>query len=196
MLTHARFVRDTLDEKGFTETESSLNEWNYGAEGHSHLEKKTMVGASYVAAVMASLQNSGTVDTAMYYVASIASSYNGLFRMEDHRLMKPYYVLCAWGDLWSLGQYHKPEMDTDTLYCCAASDGEKTGILLANRTEADQQAEIRLDGLACGQVVKFYLLDAQKDMELTRTEIFRGDTVVPVVSIPGQSVVYVTTEKE
>lgn len=198
VLTHARFVRDTLDAKGFTETESSLNEWNYGPEGHSHLEKKTMTGATYVAAVMSELQASGIVDTAMYYVASAASSYNGLFRMEDSKAMKPYYVLCAWGDLWDMGQYHEAAGDTDGLYCCAASaeGGAKAGILLTNMGDTARQAELRMEGLTPGQKVRFYLLEETSDMVLTRTEIFRGNTVIPVVQVPAKSVVYVTLEKE
>jgi len=99
----------------YNETESSLNEWNYGAEGHSHLEKKTMYGASYVAAVMTVLQNSGLVDTAMYYDAHGFCAYNGLLRMEDNKPMKPYFALRAWGDLWSLGQYHRPETAGEAL---------------------------------------------------------------------------------
>jgi len=197
VLTHAKFVRETLDAKGFSETESSLNEWNYGAEGHSHLEKKTMYGASYVAAVMTVLQNSGLVDTAMYYDAHGFCAYNGLLRMEDNKPMKPYFALRAWGDLWSLGQYHRPETAGEALYCCAASDADRNncGVLLSNVTAEGQWTELRFDGLTPGRVVKFYMLDADNDMILTRTEIFRGDVMIPVVYVPERAVVYVTIEK-
>ena len=112
--------------------------------------------------------------------------------------MKPYYVLCAWGDLWDMGQYHEAAGDTDGLYCCAASaeGGAKAGILLTNMGDTARQAELRMEGLTPGQKVRFYLLEETSDMVLTRTEIFRGDTVIPVVQVPAKSVVYVTLEKE
>ncbi len=201
VLTHARFVRQTLDEKGFTNTESSLNEWNYGAEGYSHLEKKTMIGAVYVSSVMAALQQSGIVDTAMYYVASLLGVYNGLFRAEDKKYMKPYYSLCAWGELWSLGRYH---MATDesggsvsgSVYVAAASNDTKAGVCLSNMSETEAQIELDLTGLAPGQVCRFYILDDDHDMVLTRTEIFRGEQVMPVVPVPGRAVVYISLDKE
>ncbi len=200
ILTHARYVRETLDAKGFTNTESSLNEWNYGTEGTSHLEKKTMRGAVYVASTMAALQQSGIVDTAMYYVASLHGVYNGLFRAEDKKYMKPYYALCAWGELWSLGQYHLPMPEDAALtggpvYAAAASGGAKAGVCLTNMAETETQLELDLSGLAPGQICKFYILDEDHDMTLTRTEVFRGDRVMPVVHLPGRSVVYVALEK-
>lgn len=198
VLEHAKFVRKTLDEKGFPHTESSLNEWNYGAEGHSHLEKKTMVGATYVASVLSTLQDSGIVDTAMYYDASAQCTYNGLFRMEDHKYMKPFYVLCAWGELWSLGQYH-PVLhgdDTSGIYATAASGNGKAGILFCNPTDGAATVEVRLTGLVPGQVLRTYLLDNDHDMVPMRTEIFRGDELLPVWELPAKAVLYVTLEKE
>lgn len=196
VLAHAEYVRKTLDEKGFTHTESSLNEWNYGAEGHSHMEKKTMVGATYVASVLSTLQDSGIVDTAMYYVASAQSTYNGLFRPEDHAYMKPFYVLCAWGELWSLGQQHGVQHDAENLYATAASANGKAGILLTNAGDRAITAEVKLTGLTPGQIVRTYLLDEGHDMALARTEIFRGDVVVPVWEVPAKAVLFVSLEKE
>ena len=196
VLAHAAYVRKTLDEKGFTETESSLNEWNYGAEGSSHLEKKTMEGASYVAAVLCALQNSGIVDTAMYYVASRLGVYNGLFRAEDNAYLKPFYALCAWGQLWTLGTCHKPEMNSRKgLYVCAGSNTEEAGVLLSNMGSEDVYTELQMEGLS-NVTAKFYLLDEAHNMVLTRTEIFRGNTVIPVVKVGARSVVYVSLAKE
>ncbi len=201
ILTHARYVRQTLDEKGFTKTESSLNEWNYGAEGFSHLEKKTMLGAVYVSSVMAALQQSGMVDSAMYYVASLLGVYNGLFRSEDKKYMKPYYSLCAWGALWSLGRYHTVRGENGILtggpvYGAAASGDSAAGVCLSNMAEDEAVIELDLTGLTPGQICRFYILDEQHDMTLTRTEIFRGEQVMPVVHLPGRAVVYVHLEKE
>ena len=196
VLAHAVYVRRTLDEKGFKDTQSSLNEWNYGAEGSSHVEKKTMEGASYVAAVMAGLQNSGLVDTAMYYVASLLGVYNGLFRAEDKKYMKPFYALCAWGQLWSLGTWHKPAMEAGKgLYCCAASGEKEAGVLLSNIGTEEVSMELQMDGLS-GVTAKFYLLDEHGDMEITKTEIFRGDTVIPVVKMGARTVMYVALTKD
>lgn len=40
-------------------------------------------------------------------------------------------------------------------------------------------------------VAEFYLLDETHDMEKTKTEIFRGSTVIPVVHLQKQSVMEV-----
>ena len=110
--------------------------------------------------------------------------------------MKPFYVLCAWGELWSLGQWHRAQLAAGSVYGTAASGHGKAGILLTNAGETGVSTEVTLAGLEPGQVVRTYLLDGAHDMTLTRTEIFRGDVVAPVWELPAKSVLFVTLEKE
>lgn len=194
---HALYARRELDQHGFVNTLSSLNEWNYGAEGKSNLEKKTMVGASFVSSVMTRLQESGVVDSALYYCASRTTSYNGLTRMEDGAYFKPFYTLAAWGKLAELGAYHRAEgNNAPGLYCCCASGGEEAGVLLTNIRDEEAWVEVSLEGLKQGTQAAFYLLDETCDMEKTRTEIFRGQTAVPVVRLPARSVMYLALSPE
>ena len=43
-----------------------------------------------------------------------------------------------------------------------------------------------------GANAKFYLMNESEDMALTKTEIFRGDTEIPVVKVGARSVVYIS----
>ena len=191
ILVHAKYVRDTLDAKGFVHTQSSLNEWNFGAEGYSFLSKKNMIGASYVAAVMAALQNSDLVDTAMYYVASLMGHYNGLFRFEDETYFKPFYSLCAWGDLWDKGTFHRPLLNQGTkLYCCAASGNSQKAVLLSNISNDEQWVGLEMVMDKPGVNIETYQLDESKDMQLIRREIFNGDIIEPLYEVPAHSVVF------
>ena len=140
--------------------------------------------------------SNGNVDTAMYYVASELGVYNGLFRAEDLAYLKPFYALCAWGQMRSLGSFHKPCMEScKGLYVSVASNTEEAGILLSNIGTEDVYAELQLDGFQ-GVNAKFYLMNESEDMALTKTEIFRGDTVIPVVKVGERSVVYISLTKE
>ena len=98
----ARKFRALLDEAGYHEAESILNEWNYilnwtdryvaSVETISNVK-----GASFMAAVMAALQTE-PVDMAMYYDFR-PSVFCGPFDFYTLRPRVPYYAFYAWSRL-------------------------------------------------------------------------------------------------
>lgn len=132
----ALLVREKLDAKGFTETESILNEWNYVRSWTEKDAYSTRVRASekagaFVAAVMCSLQNA-PLDMLMYYDLRPLTSWNGAYSAYTRELQPPYYALYYWSQLAALGTQIKADLSDSGIYVCAASDGEKVRVLLAN----------------------------------------------------------------
>jgi xylan 1,4-beta-xylosidase len=88
---NARLVRSRLDQYGFEQTESHLNEWNlkhqsffakgFEAVKREHFERyKSEIGASFAASVLTLLQDA-SVDVANYYDTQPWSPWCGLFDM-------------------------------------------------------------------------------------------------------------------
>ena len=129
-------VREQLDVKGFTETESILNEWNYvrswsEPDSYSARTRANAKGAAFMAATMCSLQNA-PLDMLMYYDLRPCTSYNGAFSAYTFDPQPPYYALYYWAQLAALGTQIKADLSDSGIYVCAASDGEKVRVLLAN----------------------------------------------------------------
>lgn len=190
VLAHGRYVRKTLDEYGLKDTETSLNEWNYGDEGTSHAEKRTMTGASFVAAVMCGLQDEGHTDSAMYYCVSLGGLYNGMHDNVSDTYLKPYHTIKAFNDLYRLGGAVRAE-GRGALYSAAAVGDGGAAILISNPTADDITAELCTMGLRREKEVAadYYLLDDEHDMTRVRSEIFRGDDFSAVVTVKAHSVV-------
>ena len=156
ILTHAQFVRQALDENGFTKTESHLNEWNIGAEGQSFSAKHTMEGASFNAAVISALQNAGTVDLAAYYCLSMSGLYNGFIDQNDHKIDYPFYSFKAFGRLYSLENAVKSECSSE-IYSCAAKNEAEGAVMISNYKGAEDSVRLSYNS-APGKEISLYLL--------------------------------------
>ena len=146
-------VREQLDVKGFTETESILNEWNYvrswtEPNSYSARTRAKAKGAAFVAATMCSLQNA-PLDMLMYYDLRPCTSYNGAFSAYTFDPQPPYYALYYWAQLAALGSQVKAEVSGKDIYVCAASDGKTVRVLLANYNDAEGQC---IHGKVCVNV--------------------------------------------
>lgn len=130
MQASADYVRSKLDAYGFTETESHLNEWNYGAEGKQFEDKDTVVGASYVAGAFSLMQNT-SVDLAQYYVATHPSIYNGITYMRSGGLTPVAHVFHAFSSIYKAQNLLKTETNASEPYAIAATDGELTYALIS-----------------------------------------------------------------
>lgn len=136
-------VREQLDVKGFTETESILNEWNYvrswtEPDLYSARTRPTAKAAAFMAATMCALQNA-PLDMLMYYDLRPCTSYNGAFSAYTFDPQPPYYALYYWAQLAALGSQVKAEVSGKDIYGCAASDGKTVRVLLANYNDAEGQ---------------------------------------------------------
>ena len=162
--------RALMDEYGYTETESILNEWNYvkAWQGPDYaVGLKTVIsikGAAFVAAVMAAAQEE-PLDMLMYYDAR-PSIWNGLFSFYLHTPLKAYYSVKAWGVLASLGNACKLDCDVPNIYAAAASGEDGKMALISYFTDEDAPCTktfpVEIAGM--GDILHVYLLDEEHDM--------------------------------
>jgi len=187
---HGEYVRKTLDDYGFNSTETSLNEWNWGPEGKGFPHMRDMIGASFVAGAFCAMQNSGNIDTAMYYVATLMSIYNGLFDFVTREYQKTYYSFIAFNELYKLSNHVELENNIENVYACAAANENEGAVLISNYSDEDKKIEVELRGIVKKKEieVEFFELDENKNLIKTRTEIFRGDIATPFINLSSRSV--------
>ncbi len=186
-----RTFREILDNAGFTETESILDEWNYvrsfiGDDWiYSLRAEKSLKGAAYTAAVMC-IGQSEPLDMLMYYDAR-PCSMNGLYSTDlVCDVLKGYYPFKMFNTLYKLGTCCETSFSGNA-YACAAVSGDKAAIMATHFAEDDdtpaERIKIDVSGF-CGENgvrAKYFLLDEEHDLEEVREEIFTGDSFAPVL---------------
>lgn len=184
-LAHAKYARETLDKNGFCDTETFLNEWNYGDEGTSHIHKRDEIGAAFVASVMCGMQQEGNVDGLMYYCLG-GGVYNGLTNPLDNSYFKPMHSMMMFSDIYRRKTWIKSECDIDEVYSIAAFNEGTGSAMICNYSEEEKTLEVEFSGKEEGKELgcSFYLLDKDNDRTLQKTEIFRGDLAIPVLKLP------------
>lgn len=164
---HAEYVRNKLDEMGFTETEQFLNEWNRMEGGAPEIfeEMRENKGASFCAHVMNIMQKS-SIDKAMYYDAYPMRRYCGLYTFPAYRLTKTYYSFYAFNRLYRLCGFVGAEIFDDiNLSATAASNGKDHAVLIANYGDKDQKISISMKGLEENYAFEKYLIDEKHSFE-------------------------------
>ena len=166
-------VREILDERGFNEVESILNEWNYVKrwEEPDHYSTRVRIsikGAAYVAAVMSTCQDA-PLDMLMYYDLRPNVSYNGAFSAYHYDLLPAYWSLYYWAELADYGTQVKSECAESDIYTTAvkSSDG-KLRMLLTRYNEDKPEVELKDVTVVVPQgykVSSVRLTDSQKEMD-------------------------------
>ena len=142
---YATHARKRLDSYGFTHTESILDEWNSDIS-----VRGTLADASNIGKMLVAMQHS-PVDIMTYYDGQWITPYGGLFNPMTFKPFKAFYTFKAYNTLYRLGSQVTLNGTDDlgrlspSLYALAATDGEKTAILLVNTGEP-QEFECNLDG--------------------------------------------------
>lgn len=134
---YARYIRRELDKYGFTNAISILDEWSPGPE-----TRDTPLDAPLIGAVLASLQDA-PIDIANFYDGRAETSYGALFDPVHVTTFATYYDFVAYNELRKLGTQVAASTDCPELVTLAASDGEKTAVMLVNPTA--QSPKITLD---------------------------------------------------
>ena len=197
-LKEVRYAREILDQNGFTETESILNEWNYvrGWTGEDWIytlkSEKNIKGASFIAAVMESCQYE-PIDMLMYYDAQ-PCSMNGMFAtdMICERL-KGYYPFYMFNQLYVLDSSVSATTDDNDVYACAAVGEGEAAVMLTHYSDDDEKGEVEvevdLSGFSSesGCVIEYYLLDGAHDLELVGKATYYGERFAPVFKMPNLS---------
>jgi len=195
------YFRKTLDEAGYTETESILNEWNYvcGWTAEKWIESiKTMKnykGAAFTASVMETCQNL-ELDMLMYYDAR-PSALNGLFETDlVCNVLKGYYPFYMFNQLYKLKNAVAVKSLSENLYGCGATDGTDSAVMLTyyndkDLSSEDIEIEIINPGNKNGAELEFYLLDEDHDNVLIRKETFNSEKHSSILTLKMYSTVLV-----
>ncbi|MBR7137142.1 MAG: hypothetical protein IKC99_03695 [Clostridia bacterium] len=187
-------MRALLDRYGFTETESILNEWNYvrgwnGDDWYYTLKaEKSLKGAAFIAATMC-LEQYEDLELLMYYDAR-PCGMNGLFSTDlvcDR--LKGYYPFQMFNELYKLDCAVAVETDAQ-LYAVAAKGETRAAAMLVHYADDDatpaKTVKLDLSGFSAPNGVKiaYSLLDATHDSDLTREEIFTGESFSAILELP------------
>ena len=172
----ARYARRKLDEYGFTDTETTCNEWNYMI----HL-RGTAAHAALTAAMMLSFQHL-PLDSAMFYDARLGvSDYASLFDPNTRKPFPSYYAFSAYNELYRRGTEVPVLMNgAEGIYAAAAKGDDGGAIMLANAG-----AEPTALSVDCGRrIVRCRLVS---DAGVTESE-------APPAGLPGNSVLLILTK--
>ena len=175
VMKKANCIRSLLDENGYKETESILNEWNYlrgwTDEFVYTIEKiHGIKGAAYVASVITESQRSNAVDMLMYYDTR-PSAFNGVFDFYTYRPLKTYYVLKWYGEFYSLcNEIRADNLSEDVYLLCGVDSVGKVTALLTYYSDDEEKGikEISID-FGKQSVYDIFLLDKDNDGELIKT---------------------------
>jgi hypothetical protein len=187
-------ARKKLDEFGFTETESILNEWNYvkGWEGdewiYSLKMEKALKGSSLIASTMCMAQYEA-LDNLMYYDAR-PCGMNGLFSTDCvFERLKGYYPFYMFNQLYRLDSAVEVERDSLDVWAAAAK-GDEQNVMLSYFNDDDQapektvKVEFKNVENKGGVKLEYYCLDAEHDCELVREEIFTSGEFAAYIKMP------------
>ncbi len=167
--SRAERMRKMLDDHGYKDTESILDEWQYlrGWTDEFLYTAKTLPeikAAAFCAMVMSKCQDA-PVDILMYYDARIQTLWNGLFDLRTLAPTKTYYSIYAWSQMARYGKQIKSEIKDETdVYAVAATDGNgKMAILVTRYNEDDNVCalkKVQVDaGMSLPSEVRGYLTD-------------------------------------
>ena len=138
----ALYARNLLDSYGFTACESILNEWNPRPVNPATFNKPE--DAAAIMANFAALHDIG-LDVATYYVGDPGSGYCKLFDTAGNTA-KAWQAFRAFGEAYRLGTY-LPSTQSAPVWTLAATDGEKTLLILTNASKEPQTCTLDIPGL-------------------------------------------------
>jgi hypothetical protein len=196
----ARKTRSILDQYGYGDTESHLNEWNYWTfrweqiwkRGNEYMRResfekqKNEEGASFVAASLILLQDQ-PVDILNYYDGQPISLFCGIFDYYGVP-QKTFYAFKAFREMLDYPERVKSEVSANAagLYSLAALNREKNqaAILISNFNGTMDEYGIRIQGLPLKEktVYEVYLLDEGHNLELVKSDRFKThDTAIKIL---------------
>ncbi len=130
-IRYAAYARRRLDEAGYTDTETTCNEWNAKADLRGTVEH-----AALTAGMLLAFQNTA-LDSAMFYDARCGvSTYSGMFNPLTTEPFPAYYGFKAFGELYIRGEQKVLTLDAEDVYAVAADGKEGGCVMIANTTES------------------------------------------------------------
>ena len=171
-IKYAQFARNLLDEYGFTNTESILNEWNPGIQFRG-----TSKDCANIASMFCAMQKA-PVDKAMYYDGQVHTSYGGMFDPLKLDIFKAYYAFYAFDKLYTLSQEVECIVNNEEMYALAARKNNVGRVLIANPT--DKEFKLSIELLCNSEILssKMYVVDKDNNFDEINTETISADSMV------------------
>lgn len=202
----ARAMRRVLDEQGFTNSESHLNEWNYlpnedwrpmMKDGQGQLRERWTAemgglnGAAFAAWALISLQDA-PVDVANFYTAEVQMF--GMFTLSGVP-RKNFYAFKAFRGLLDTPQrVATPVCEAGQIATCAGLnfDHTRAAILLSNFSTPGGAPELVVRGLPWSGAteIELYLVDGSHDLTLARRGPLARDGRVALTEVKAPSVAW------
>ena len=155
---YADYARKRLDGAGYTDTETTCNEWNLSMKDRGSYKQ-----AALVAAMMLMFQQS-PLDSAMFYDARFGTSiYGSLFDPMTAKPFPAYYAFTAFNRLYKLENELEVEGACDGVYAAAAKKDGKICAVIANTTDKNMPLELDL----CGRVTACILTAKPQNESIT-----------------------------
>lgn len=191
IVTHANYVRETLDKAGLMATESHFNEWNYVGPNWDDMEGMRLGrGAACVGEAFCLMQRA-PIDKALYYDALPSRSYCGLFHLvgKDTRTTT-YHAFRLWNRLYRLGMSFESVADSLDFGVAAASNGAEQAIFLVNNSLQARAVKLTINS-AKKRMFEMALLDDAHDSE--KTTVF---DLASCLTLASHQIVVLTTSSE
>ena len=156
-ITHANYVRHTLDQYGFVNTESILNEWNPDFQ-----EKGSAVHAAKLGGMLCAMQNT-SVDQMEFYTGNL-SPYGSLFQQVNpitYEVTKEFYVFKAFYEIYKLGKQVSSVADIPGFYTLAATNRNADGFLMVNTN--GENIEVHIQGFRFGSEICLWRIDEKNN---------------------------------
>ena len=148
----AAYAKEQLDKYGFTDTETTCNEWNPEVS-----LRGTGRHAALTTGMMLAMQNS-PLDSAMFYDARYGVSiYGSMFNPLTAEPFPTYYGFVAFNELYKRGTQAEAVCDDKNVYVLAAYSGADGYLVIAN-TDAEA-VPLKLE--ANGKVIGCQILDGE-----------------------------------
>ncbi len=192
-----QYFRRLLDESGYADTESILNEWNYvkgwGGDDFIYSKKtiKGIKGAAFIAATMLMSQKN-PLDMLMFYDAR-PGAFNALFDTDNiSETLKGYSPFYQFNQLYRQGTEVESESDTAEVFVVGAKGTEQNAMIAyyTNDDNADEkQVKVNFENVENknGVRLEYYVLDEKHDNELVREEIFTANNFASYITMPRNS---------
>lgn len=171
---YANYVRKTLDEFGYSETEQHINEYNYLIRAGLKASIPGVLGergAAFVASMMIGCQNL-PIDMLMYYDCRPNTCFNGIFDFYYLEPLKSYYSLKYFSSVYGLVNQVETKSDNKDLYVISAKKDKKLSTFVVYYPFDDTEtrsSELEIEFVnAISDETKFWLTDK----DYTNKEIF------------------------
>lgn len=174
MIEKAEKIKKMMNDNGYGDAESILNEWNYVKDWEEYFvySIKTitgMKGAAFTMACMSEAQKS-SIDMLMYYDAR-PCGFNGLFDIYTLQPLKGYYPFLWFSELNGLNEVRN-ENNVENIYSlCGVDENGKAKAILTYYTDDDGRPNksVALDLGKEGACFEVYMLNEDKTNELIGT---------------------------